>query len=111
MNWLLKRAIGWAGRRLDGYKTKIGGVGLILAGVVGAINLMFPEAVPGFPPMTLEGVIGNIGGGFAVLGIGGKLDKNTAAVEVSSVGTVIVENQTIVTPELTEEQRATLNGP
>lgn len=79
MNWIVTRFLGYLGRRLDGYKTKIGGLGLILSGLVGLINLMFPDTVP-FPPMDLESAVTNIAGGFAVLGIGGKLEKQTAAV-------------------------------
>ena len=79
MNWIITKFLGLIGRRLDGYKTKIGGCGLILSGLVGLINLTFPETVP-FPAMDLETVITNMAGGFAVLGIGGKLEKQTAAV-------------------------------
>lgn len=108
MKWIL----GFIGKRLDGYKTKIGGVGLILSGIVGIINVMFPDTVP-FPEMTIEAAITNIGGGFAVLGIGGKLDKNTAAVEASGGNSepniVTGSKQTIASPELTEEQRDVLN--
>lgn len=108
MKWIL----GFIGKRLDGYKTKIGGVGLILSGIVGAINLLFPDTVP-YPEMSVEGVIANITGGFAVLGIGGKIDKNTAAVEASGVTnesiTIVNSEQTITSPELTEELKNALN--
>ena len=80
MNWIVTKSLGFIGRKLDGYKTKIGGCGLILSGLIGLINLTFPGTVP-FPAMDLETVITNMAGGFAVLGIGGKIEKQTAAVE------------------------------
>ena len=80
MNWLLSKGLGFAGKKLDGYKTKIGGVGLIIFGLIGAINIMFPESVPGVD-LTIEQVMGNITGGLVAIGIGGKLDKNTEAVK------------------------------
>jgi len=84
MNWIVTKLIRWIGGRFDGYKTKIGGVGLILTGVISAINLVWPDTVPGAPMMDLDGIIAAIGGGLVALGIGGKIDKNTAAVKESA---------------------------
>ena len=86
MNWLMGKGLKWVGGKFDGYKTKIGGFGLILLGVIGIVNFMWPDTVPGCPVMTLEESIGSITGGCIALGIGSKIDKNTAAVkEASSV--------------------------
>lgn len=84
MNWVITRLVRWIGGRFDGYKTRIGGIGLILTGVISAINLVWPETVPGVPTMDLDGIIAAIGGGFVALGIGGKIEKNTAAMRESA---------------------------
>lgn len=84
MNWIITKLVRWIGGRFDGYKTRIGGVGLILTGVISAINLIWPETVPGVQTMDLDGIIAAIGGGFVALGIGGKIEKNTAAVKESA---------------------------
>lgn len=111
MNWLLTKVLGFAGKKLDGYKTKIGGAGLILYGIIGAINLMFPGQVPGVE-LDLDTVIGSISGGFAIIGVGGKIDKNTTAVKES--GNVLqnsaAEPQGIGSPDLTEVERNALNA-
>lgn len=83
MNWLIKKILGFAGRALDGKKTKIGAIGAILFGICGAINIMFPNTVPGVN-LTVDELAGYISGGFVALGIGGKLDKNTSAVKESA---------------------------
>lgn len=84
MNWIITKLVRWIGGRFDGYKTRIGGVGLILTGVISAINLIWPGTVPGVQTMDLDGIIAAIGGGFVALGIGGKIEKNTAAVKESA---------------------------
>ena len=61
-------------RSLDGHKTNIGGVGLILVGVTGLIGHYWPDA--GLPDMDTETSLGYIAGGFTALGIGGKLEKS-----------------------------------
>lgn len=94
MNWIVTKFLGFIGRKLDGYKTKIGGCGLILSGLIGLINLTFPGTVP-FPAMDLETVITNMAGGFAVLGVGGKLEKQTTAVidgQPKTQGTAAADN-------------------
>lgn len=126
--WLLTKGLRWVGRKFDGYKTKIGAFGLILTGIVSAINLIWPNTVPGIPEMTIDQIITSITGGFIALGIGGKIDKNTAAVQAAAPVTIAgVENapsrqsqpetgrsdgdeQRIVTPELTDEERERLTS-
>lgn len=78
-NFLLGKLLGFVGRKLDGYKTKIGGVGLILTGLVGIAALIFPDQ--GLPQMELETSLTTIASGFAVLGIGGKAEKLKATIE------------------------------
>jgi len=86
MDWIIGKGLRWVGGKFDGYKTKIGGFGLILLGIIGIINFIWPDIVPGVPHMSLEESIGSVTGGCVALGIGGKIDKNTAAVkEASSV--------------------------
>lgn len=85
MNWIITKLLKWAGSKLDGYKTKIGGAGLILLGSIGAVNLIWPDAVPGIPAMDMDGIIGSISTGFVALGLGHKLDKNTEAVNGQQV--------------------------
>jgi hypothetical protein len=111
MNWLPTKVLGFAGKKLDGYKTKIGGVGLILYGLIGAINIMFPGTIPGVE-LTIDATIGSLSGGFAIIGIGGKIDKNTAAVKES--GNVLEDSaaapQRVISPALSEDQRDALNA-
>ena len=72
-NTLLSKLFGWIGGRLDGYKTIIGGVGLILTGVVGLIGHMFPDA--GFPEQDMDFIFTQFSLGFVALGLGGKAEK------------------------------------
>lgn len=111
MNWLLTKVLGFVGKKLDGYRMKIGGIGGILFGLVGAINIMFPGTIPGVE-LSVNEVVGYFSGGFAVFGYAGKLDKNTAAIKES--GNVLqvstAEPQGIISPDLTEDQRNALNA-
>ncbi|PKN60667.1 MAG: hypothetical protein CVU53_01870 [Deltaproteobacteria bacterium HGW-Deltaproteobacteria-11] len=77
-NWLIGKILGLVGRKLDGYKTKIGGVGLILVGVTGIIAQIFPDQ--GLPTMDLETSLGSIAAGVAALGLGHKAEKTRAEV-------------------------------
>jgi len=70
----LGQVLSFIGRKLDGYKTLIGGIGLILMGIVGLINLTFDM---GWVEWSLEISLGFITTGFAALGIGGKIEKLT----------------------------------
>jgi len=100
MGWI----IGKIGKLFVGHRTRIGGVGAILMGVIGAINMLWPDTVPGMEPMTTTEIGAWFTGGFAALGIGGKVDKNTEAVKNGNA-TLAEKPAVIVTPELTDEQR------
>ncbi len=78
-SWLISRALKFISRKLDGHKTQIGGVGLILLGIAGIISNTFPELDL---PMKadLDIYLTYLAGGFTALGIGGKVEKNTKAV-------------------------------
>jgi hypothetical protein len=81
MNWIITRLLKWAGGKFVGHRTIIGGVGFILLGIINLINLIWPDTIPGMPPMDLDGVLALFAGGFTALGIGGKLEKNIVAVK------------------------------
>jgi DNA-binding protein YbaB len=68
------------GKVLNGYKTKIGGGGAILLGILGIIRLIFPDLTQ-LPDIGLEGSLLSLSGGFTALGIGGKLQKQTATIK------------------------------
>ena len=73
MNFLGKMSLNGVARRLDGYKTVIGGVGMMLLGIVQLIGHYWPESqLPGRDPVEAMEMIGF---GFAALGLGGKLEK------------------------------------
>ncbi|MFA5049317.1 MAG: hypothetical protein WC516_09900 [Patescibacteria group bacterium] len=73
MKFLIDLIFGKLARSLDGYKTTIGGAGLILVGLAGLIGHYWPDA--GLPDMDTETSFGYIAGGFTALGIGGKIEK------------------------------------
>lgn len=77
-NWLIGRILGFIGKRLDGYKTKLGGVSFIVMGVAGIIAEMFPDQ--GLPRPGLETSLGYISGGFTILGLGHKMEKARAEI-------------------------------
>ena len=76
MNWIIDLIFGRIAKSLDGYKTTIGGVGLILVGVTGLIGHYWPDT--GLPDMDIETSLGYVAGGFTALGLGGKLEKARA---------------------------------
>jgi hypothetical protein len=76
-NLIIGKILRGLGRRLDGYKTTIGGIGMIATGLAGLIGYVFPDQ-PDLPRMDLDEALGLMAGGFAVLGIGGKLEKARA---------------------------------
>jgi len=78
-NIIIGKIIRAIGRRFDGYKTTIGGVGMILTGLAGLIGYMFPDQ-PDLPRMDIEEALLTISGGFAVVGLGGKAEKVKDAV-------------------------------
>lgn len=103
MNWILKLL----GSKFDGYRTKAGGIGLILLGVVGYINIIWPDSVPLVPVLTVNEAWASVSAGLVAIGLGGKIDKNTKAVEVGNA----IKEQTITSPPLSDEQRAALTQP
>jgi hypothetical protein len=78
-NLIIGKILRAIGRRFDGHKTTIGGVGMILTGLAGLIGYMFPDQ-PDLPRMDIEEALLTISGGFAVLGLGGKAEKVKGAV-------------------------------
>jgi len=75
----------WIGKRVpESYQTKLGGFGLVLVGVLGIINIVWEGIIPALPPMTLDACIGSISLGYVGMGLGRKIDKNTAAVKASA---------------------------
>lgn len=82
MNYLLGKALAWLGQRLDGYKTKIGGAGLVMVGIAGVIGRMFPDQ--GLPAMDVTEALEAIAGGITVIGLAGKAEKIKAALSPSS---------------------------
>jgi len=65
--------INWMATKLDGYKTLIGGLGLICTGIAGVIGKMFPDS--GLPDQEMEYIMGQFSLGFVALGLGGKAEK------------------------------------
>ncbi|MDD2319158.1 MAG: hypothetical protein PHO83_03810 [Geobacteraceae bacterium] len=89
-NWLLNKVLGWIGKKLDGYKTKIGGVGLILIGAAGMIGRVFPDQ--GLPEMDVDSAVASIAAGVAALGLGHKAEKTRAAIAKTIPPEVVIEN-------------------
>lgn len=77
-NWLMSKMFGFIGQKLDGYKTKIGGIALILLGVVGIVGEIFPNQ--GLPVTDFESSCASIAAGIAALGLGHKAEKVKAAI-------------------------------
>jgi hypothetical protein len=61
------------GKKLDGYKTKIGGIVSILTGILGIIGNIWPDLTT--VQLSTETSLGFIAAGFTALGLGGKLEK------------------------------------
>lgn len=78
-NLIIGKIIRAIGKKFDGHKTTIGGVGMILSGLAGLIGYAFPDQQD-LPRMDVEQALLTISGGFAVLGLGGKAEKVKAAV-------------------------------
>lgn len=96
--FFLKKILGLVGQKLDGKKTLIGGVGGIVLGVLGIVKVMFPDQLPQLPDLGVEASLAAISAGFAVLGIGGKLEKNTQAVKAATPPTTTVSGSPVVSP-------------
>jgi len=78
-NWLIGKLLAFIGKKLDGYKTKIGGVGLILVGITGILGKVFPDQ--GLPETELDTSLGAIAAGVAALGLGHKVEKAKAVIQ------------------------------
>lgn len=78
--FIITRILKFVGRKLDGYKTIIGGVSFILIGILGMIRIMFPELTQ-LPELTLEGALASISAGITALGLGSKAEKMTNEVK------------------------------
>ncbi|MBI5075616.1 MAG: hypothetical protein HZB62_10695 [Nitrospirae bacterium] len=97
LNKLIERILGGVGKRLDGYKTTIGGIGSILTGIVGIISILFPDQ--GFPSIGIEASVAFIVGGFSILGVGGKADKQKAAIVAQ---TAVIKQQNVLVKKQNE---------
>ena len=95
-NWGLDKVTGYVGRKTEGYKTKAGGVGLFLLGIVGIMGHIWPDV--GLPVQEWDIIVGELAGGLAAFGIGGKIERVKAAVQENTDIT-----KATVTPSL--EQR------
>jgi len=82
-NFLIGKLLRWIGKRLDGYRTVIGGVGMILSGIVGLLGYIFPDN-PDLPKMDLDHILAVISGGFIAIGLGGKAEKVKNEIAVKS---------------------------
>lgn len=79
-NFFLTRILKYMAGKLEGYKTLIAGIGTICMGIAHIIPIMFPD-IEGLPKGDMEKGMSLILGGLALLGIGGKIEKNTKAVD------------------------------
>lgn len=77
--FLIGKLLRFIGRRFDGYKTIIGGVGLILTGLLGLLGQVYPDL--GLPQMEIGTALVTLSSGMAALGLGGKAEKLKAAIE------------------------------
>lgn len=80
-NWLIGKVLKFVGGKLDGYKTKIGGVSFLILGVLGFLSQMFPDQ--GLPAASTEQSLAHIATGMGLLGIGGKLEKTRSVLETA----------------------------
>lgn len=89
-DFIFGKGLKWIGRKLDGKKTKIAGVGAILYGIIGILGIMFPDQK--LIDLSIEQSIASIIGGLGALGIGGKLEKVKNAVDEEKA--VLLQGQT-----------------
>ena len=78
--FILTRILRFMGKKLDGYKTIIGGVGFIMTGGLSIIRIMFPDLTH-FPDMPIGEALASIFAGFAAIGLGSKAEKLTEKVQ------------------------------
>lgn len=71
--FITEKIIRYIAGKMDGKKTLIGGIGMILLGLGGAIGHFYPDI--GLPNMPFDEAAGYVVAGFATLGIGGKISK------------------------------------
>jgi hypothetical protein len=77
-NFILTRLLKWIAGRLDGYKTIIGGAGFFLAGILGTIQLMWPDLIPDAGTPSIDSVLTLFAAAFGAWGIGHKIEKTAA---------------------------------
>ena len=80
LNLIFTKVLQWIGGKLDGYNMIIGGVVLVIGGILGLLQQMFPglEVVI---PKDLDGALMAIGSGWAVIGGARKGNKIINAVK------------------------------
>jgi hypothetical protein len=71
--FITEKVVKFIAHKLDGKKTIIGGLGMILLGLLGVVGDIWPDL--GMPKMEFDKAASMIVGGFSVLGVGGKLQK------------------------------------
>ena len=81
--WVNTKILQYIGSQMSGWKTKVGGIGFILVGVLGLVRIAFPD-LNQLPDADIGTALGEIAAGFAALGIGHKADKLTDAVKVQT---------------------------
>jgi hypothetical protein len=78
--FFIDKLLKFLGRKLDGYKTKIAGIGWLLLGLVVVINAMFPDS--GLAKVDgLEEALTYFSTGMTALGLGGKGQKILTAIK------------------------------
>ena len=94
IQWIFKRILGGVGKRLDGYKSKIGaggeivlGIGTCCTAITAFIKIMFPKDFAAFPDMDTKTASATFGVGIALIstgikdfGVAGKQEKQKIAV-------------------------------
>jgi hypothetical protein len=86
-DWIISKILAFIGKKLDGYKSKIGGVGLILTGITGLIGLIFPDQ--GLPKMDFQTSAGFVSAGVGAIGIAHKMQKSITAIHQQTIVTAI----------------------
>lgn len=75
--WIIVKAIQYLGQRIDGYKTIIGSIGMILVGlgtictgIAGFIAIMYPDLKQHLPELSYDQAWGTIAAGAAAVSNG-----------------------------------------
>lgn len=79
-NFLIKRGLGYAGKKLDGYKVYIASAGSIMLGCLYLIRYAFPDLTE-FPEPNVETGLTYIVAGIGGAGYGHKVEKQTTAIK------------------------------